>query len=143
MAEAIAKRLLAEHKRVPIDQLEASGVRVRSAGVMTSGGSPASEYAVETVGQIGVDLSKHTSTAVTEDLIQDADVIYAMTESHRQALIARSPLAESKTHLLSADGDIIDPYGSPLAIYAKTAAMIGEAVAARMTERFPGLAGGT
>jgi len=35
MAEGIAKRVLAERKRVPIDQLESAGVRVRSAGTTT------------------------------------------------------------------------------------------------------------
>jgi len=136
MAEGIANRLLAEHKRVPIDQLEAAGVRVKSAGVMTGGGSPASIESVQAMNQIGVDISDHHSTALTEDLIQDADAIYTMTDSHRQAVLMLSPSAAEKTHRLDPEGDIIDPFGAPLEIYTQTADMIRQAVAHRIAERF-------
>ncbi len=136
MAEGVAKRMLAELKRVPIDQLEAAGVRVRSAGVMSGGGSPASAEAVEAMQQIGIDIADHQSSALTEDLIQDADAVYTMTEGHRQAVLMLSPNASAKTQRLDPEGDIIDPIGAPLEVYRQTAEMIRRALEQRITERY-------
>ena len=136
MAEAIAKRMLAERKRVPIDQLESSGVRVRSAGVMSGGGSPASAEAVEAMKQIGIDLTNHQSSALTQDLIQDADAIYTLTDSHRQAVLMLSPSAAEKTQRLDPAMDIIDPIGGPLSLYQQTAEMIRQALDQRIAERY-------
>ena len=136
MAEALAKHALAAMKGVPVEQLEEAGVRVRSAGVMTGGGSQATAQAVEAMSLVGVDLKQHTSTALTEDLIQDADAIYTMTDSHRQAVLMHSPSSAGKTHRLDPAGDIIDPFGSPVAVYIQTAEMIREALAQRLAERY-------
>ena len=136
MAEGIAKRVLAEVKRVPIDQLESAGVRVRSAGAMTHGGSPASVEAVAAMKQVGIDIADHTSSALTEDLIQDADAIYTMTQGHRQAVLMLSPNAAEKTHRLDPSADVIDPIGAPLEVYKQTADMIRQAILARVAERY-------
>ncbi|MFN3165664.1 MAG: low molecular weight protein arginine phosphatase [Phycisphaeraceae bacterium] len=136
MAEGIAKRLLAEMKRVPVDQLESAGVRVRSAGVATGGGSPASAEAVEATKQIGVDISDHASSRLTEDLIQDADAVYTMTDAHRQAVLMLSPSAAEKTQRLDPASDVSDPIGAPLNAYKQTAEMIRKAIEQRITERY-------
>lgn len=136
MAEGIAKRLLAELKRVPVDQLESAGVRVRSAGVMSNGGSLASAEAVEAMKQVGIDISAHQSRALTEDLIQDADAVYTLTEGHRQAVMMLSPSAAEKTHRLDPSQDVIDPIGAPLDIYRQTADMIHQAIERRIGERY-------
>lgn len=136
MAEGIAKRMLAEIKHVPIDQLESAGVRVRSAGVAAGGGRPASLEAIDAMRQIGIDLAGHRSTQLTEDLIQDADAIYTMTEGHRQAVLMLSPSAAGKTTRLDPDRDIIDPIGAPLSVYKQTADMIRQALTPRLADRF-------
>jgi len=136
MAEGIAKRLLAEFKRVPVDQLESSGVRVRSAGVATGGGSPASPEAVEALKPLGIDIAGHASTRLTEDLIQDADAVYTMTDDHRQAVLMLSPSAAEKTRRLDTAQDIIDPIGAPLDAYKQTADMIRKAIEQRIAERY-------
>lgn len=136
MAEGMAKRLLAEMKGVPVQQLEEAGVRVRSAGVMTGGGSPASSQAVEAMGQVGVDLTGHASRVLTADLIQDADAIYTMTDRHRQAVLVHSPTAAEKTQRLDPEGDIIDPFGAPVEVYVQTAEMIRAALLDRLSERY-------
>ena len=136
MAQALAKHALAAMKGVSVEQLEDAGVRIRSAGVMTGGGSPASAQAVEAMQQVGVDLTQHTSSALTEDLIQDADVIYTMTDGHRQAVLMHSPAATEKTHRLDPASDIIDPFGAPVEVYVQTAEMIREALAQRLAERY-------
>ena len=142
MAEGLAKQALAQMKGVGVDQLEEVGIRVRSAGVATGGGSPASTQAVEAMSNVGVDLSSHASSALTEDLIQDADAIYTMTDSHRQAVLMHSPAAADKTQRLHPQGDIIDPFGSPVDVYVQTGEMIREALAQRLAERYSELARG-
>lgn len=136
MAEGLAKQLLAEMKGVSVDQLEAAGVRVRSAGVATGGGSPPSGQAVQAMEQVGVDLTGHASSALTADLIQDADAIYTMTDSHRQAVLVHSPAAAEKTQRLNTDGDIIDPFGASVDVYVQTAEMIRESLVDRLAERY-------
>jgi protein-tyrosine phosphatase len=136
MAEGLAKQSLAQLKGVSVDRLEDAGVRVRSAGVMTGGGSPASGQAIDAMTQVGVDLTGHASRPLTADLIQDADAIYTMTDSHRQAVLMHSPNASEKTHRLDPDDDIIDPFGSPVEVYVQTAEMIREALAKRIAERY-------
>lgn len=136
MAEGIAKRVLAEMKRVPVDQLESAGVRVRSAGTTSGSGSPATPEAVEAMKRVGVDLTGHTSRALTQDMIQDADAIYTMTDRHREGVIAVSPSAAEKTQRLDPESDVTDPIGAPLDVYEQTAEMIRRAVEARVAERF-------
>lgn len=136
MADGLAKKLLSRMKGVGVDELEQAGVRVRSAGTMTGGGSPASAESVQVMSDSGVDLSGHQSTALTEDLIQDADAVYTMTESHRQAVLMLSPSAAEKTHRLDASADIIDPIGYPLDVYRQTAQMIEAALRVRLAERY-------
>lgn len=142
MAEGLTKQLLAEMKGVPVDGLESAGVRVRSAGVATGGGSSASAQAVEAMSRVGVDISDHTSSPLTEGLIQDADVIYTLTDRHRQAVLMHSPSSSGKTRRLSEAGDIIDPFGAPVEVYVQTAEMIREALADRLTERYGDLVQG-
>lgn len=136
MAEGLAKQMLAQLKGVQVDQLEEAGIRIRSAGVMTGGGSPASAQAIDAMGRVGVDLSGHASSALTADLIQDADVIYTMTDSHRQAVLVHSPAASEKTQSLDPAGDIVDPFGAPVEVYIQTAEMIRDALAQRLAERY-------
>ena len=142
MAEGLAKQALAQMKGVAVEDLEDAGIRVRSAGVATGGGSPASAQAVEAMSRVGVDISSHASSPLTEDLIQDADVIYTMTDSHRQAVLMHSPSAAEKTHLLDPAGDVVDPFGAPVEVYVQTAEMIQAALAERLAERYGDLAKG-
>ena len=136
MAEGLAKQILAEIKGVPVDQLEAAGVRVRSAGVSTSGGSPATPEAVEAMRQAGVDISGHRSRMLNDDLIQDADVIYTMTASHRNAVLIFDPKASGKTRRLLDEQDVADPIGGPQSLYLRTAEMLRDGLKQRIAERY-------
>jgi len=136
MAEALAKLALAKRKGVPVADLESAGVRVRSAGVFASPGSPATPEAVDAVAALGADLTGHASQPLTDALIQDADVIYTMTDQHRLAALTLNPGAAEKTHRLDPTRDIADPIGGPPAVYAQSAAMIQDALARRLDERF-------
>ncbi len=68
--------------------------------------------------EIGLDLSQHRSSPLTERLANHADLILAMTSGHRQSILSRWPHLAQKTQLLSQDGyDVSDPFGSDVEIY--------------------------
>lgn len=136
MAAALARRVLADLKGVPVDGLSAAGVRVRSAGVSAMQGGPATPEAAIAVKGLCGDLSTHASQPVTEALIQDADVIYTMTEPHRRAVLTLSPGAAAKTYRLDPERDVSDPIGMSQSVYEQTAEMILDAVRRRVAERY-------
>jgi protein-tyrosine phosphatase len=125
MAEVICRKLLAERLGCKIDELEEKGVSVMSAGLSAYlGGRPAAE-AVEVMQSIGVDLSQHESQPVTAQLVRHADVIWTMTRSHRQAILAQWPEAAGRCELLCLDlRDVPDPIGGPVELYQQCAEQI-------------------
>ncbi len=137
MAEAVAKKLLADERGIGVDDLEAAGVRVISAGAFASSGSPATREAVEAMTRVGLDLSGHRSKALSLELIHEADVIYTMTETHRQAVVEMAPWAEEKTHRLDPQGDVDDPIGSDTTAYVRTAEVIRRKLEQRLKEQQP------
>ena len=84
---------------------------------------------------MGLDLSGHETQPLTEPLVRHADVIYTMTRSHREAIVAQWPSAAERTWLLSADGaDICDPIGGPVERYRRCAAEIQAELKTRVNE---------
>jgi protein-tyrosine phosphatase len=66
-----------------------------------------------------LDLSQHESRPLTDVLVRFADLILAMTPSHRGAIVAQWPEAAAKTFLVRHDGqDIADPIGGSEQLYA-------------------------
>lgn len=102
-------------------------IRIESAGLFAADGERASDNAVESLKKYGVDLSYHRSKQVSEELINQSDLILTMTASHKMAL---EPIAGYKTFTLGeyvgAAGDIRDPYGGNLETYEETAAELYE-----------------
>ena len=125
MAEGILRARLGEQ----------SGWRVLSAGVMAVPGSPATQEARQAAAEIGINLDGHRSRPLTEDLVQQADLLVTMTKMHAAMVMARFPEADGKTRLLSTFGcddsfrDIPDPVGQPLTVYRHCRDDIESAVA--------------
>lgn len=85
--------------------------------------------------KIGVQASGHRSAPLSADLIRAADVIYAMTASHADAIRRIDPEAASKVFPLDPDGaDIPDPIGQSQRIYDEAAELISAHVATRLEE---------
>ncbi len=117
MADVILERLLIQNKLK-------EKVVIKSAGIVSLEGFPASNLAVEVCRENGLDLSAHRSSRLTDRLIQDADLILVMEEMHKEVLGKSSPAALKKTRLLSEfalekslGSDIIDPYGGNKPLY--------------------------
>ena len=77
---------------------------------------------------------RHSSEALSSGLIHEADLLYCMTEAHRQAVIRMVPSAESKAQLLDPEGDIGDPIGSGPPGYQKCAKLIRRLIDQRLKE---------
>ncbi len=80
-------------------------------------------------------LESHRSRKVAANLARQADVIFAMTIDHLEALLDLVPEVEPRTFLLdSAGGDVADPFGSDHETYLRTAQIIGAMLEQRLDE---------
>ncbi|OHB72944.1 MAG: threonylcarbamoyl-AMP synthase [Planctomycetes bacterium RBG_13_63_9] len=135
MAETLCRDMLAKRLGCSIDELEDRGFIVMSAGIAAMVGGRASPESVETMSRVGLALSGHETQPLTELLVRQADVIYTMTRSHREAIVAQWPAAAERTQLLCGDGsDIPDPIGGPLQRYQSCASQIQSALESRLDE---------
>ncbi len=122
MAALLCRQMLAKRLGCRIDELEDRGVLVMSAGIAAEEGGRATEEAVEVMSEFGLNLEGHETQPLSEPLVRHADVIYTMTRSHREAIVAQWPSAAERTTVLSADGgDICDPIGGPVERYRSCA----------------------
>jgi protein-tyrosine phosphatase len=124
MAEALAKKLLADRLGCAADELPRRGVWVLSAGVAAHGGGPASEESVAIAAEFGADLGNHESRHVNPQLLAAADDIITMTRGHANALTARYPGVGPEPRLLCGDTDLEDPIGASLDVYRNCARTI-------------------
>ncbi len=129
MAAALLRRRLADALAVPLEELEALGFRVESAGVSAGYGAPAADPARELLGRRGLDLSAHRSRPLDDELVADAELIVTMTPAHTAAVLGAWPEAEEKTIVLDPRG-VPDPIGGSLADYEACA----EHIDARLEE---------
>lgn len=96
---------------------------VSSAGTGASPGMPASHNAIQAMEALGIDLSRHSSSIIDNDLIDNADLILTMTASHKNCLLQHRPDAVFKIYTLAeyceTEGkkDIGDPFGGDIDVY--------------------------
>ncbi len=96
-----------------------------SAGISAFDGEEASLQARRLLSREGiVDLERHSAKAVKREIVDDADIILAMTEEHRQKLVELYPHLVSKTYTLKnyasldrGNPNIGDPLGENLEKY--------------------------
>jgi protein-tyrosine phosphatase len=133
MAELLCRKMVADRLKCELNELPDRGVLVMSAGISAlNGGRPTGE-AVEVMARQGLNLSDHASQQVNVQLVRHADLIFAMTRGHRQAIVSQWPEAASRTVMLCPDQvDVSDPIGSPLEAYERCAEQIRGALAARL-----------
>jgi protein-tyrosine phosphatase len=134
MAAALCRKLIAERLGCSVEELEAQGVRVMSAGANTSGGGPASPGAIEAMSKRGVNLGPHWARELDLETIHQADYIFVMTPAHAQAVASLAPHAAAKTKLLGGDEEITDPFGGPASAYESCADRIELALHQRLAE---------
>lgn len=107
---------------------------VRSAGLNAWPGSPAAAEAVAVLKEIGIDLSGHRGQQLSENLVNQAQLIIVMTKEQAHEVARRYPAARNRIFLLNAFGtrkdihDITDPIGLSTTAYRKTRDEIDEAL---------------
>lgn len=90
-----------------------------SAGIHAENGAPAAANAIKAVTVSGGDLRNFRSRCLTERMIEESELIVAMTSGHLQAILALSPQAAAKTMMLCENNDISDPFGGEYPVYQK------------------------
>ncbi len=89
-------------------------VEVRSAGIMGLIDHAADPLAVKVMGEVGIDISSHRSSAVTDELVEWADHILVMEMRHASVLRDRFPASDTKVLMLGTFGGMVeipDPVG--------------------------------
>lgn len=73
---------------------------VGSAGTLGWNGRPATDHTVAVLAERGIELGHHISRRLTRDLVNQADVVLAMTRTHAWAVAAHDADAAARTFLL-------------------------------------------
>jgi protein-tyrosine phosphatase len=135
MAEALARKLLADRLRVKEEDLSGRGFRVVSAGTAAGHGGAATEEAEQAVRKYGADLSRHESRPVTVAMVEEADRVYVMTPRHKGVLVEWMPEHDGKIQLLDPKGrPIDDPIGGSAEVYRDCARHVHDSLQERLKE---------
>jgi len=114
MAEGILKSIL-QKKNI-------KSIQVKSCGVMVPAGIGVSANSVEIAAEHGVDISGHVPAQITEQMAEEADLIFVMEFVHKALILSRFPFAKEKVFLLKEyksdlRGEIADPVGFDKQVY--------------------------
>lgn len=134
LAEHIYRRTLAASMGISESELARQGFGVISAGTSAYAGGAISSGSLEELKNRGIDAAEHRARALTVELIQRAEKIYAMAERHRDAILSLAPGAAGRVELLDPGREIDDPIGAGGEAYRACAAQIERAVALRVEE---------
>ena len=130
MAEGIARHLLA--------RAGVLAVQVESAGVFAVDGMSPTRETVRVLQEVDVDCTAHRARTLTAQMVEQADLVFAMEPFQVDEVNRRAPGMRNKVHLLKAYGrssnesagsvHIPDPIGKPLEVYEVCFAEIRDAV---------------
>ena len=135
MAEVMSRKLIADRLGCSENELGEHGVITMSAGLSAMMGARPSPEAVDVMAGMGLRLADHGSQPLTTQLVRHADIIWTMTRSHREAIVAQWPEAASRTTVLASDGtDVADPIGGPIEYYQQCAEQIKKFLAERIEQ---------
>ncbi|MHB9137966.1 MAG: low molecular weight protein arginine phosphatase [Victivallaceae bacterium] len=97
---------------------------VGSAGTFACNGGAASPESLAVMKERGIELAGFASSALTAELLKDADLIVTMTPSHRAHIVAMLPESQHKTYLLTEFSSrdkgrsVKDPFGGDKEVYS-------------------------
>ena len=135
MAEVLLRQL--------VEERGIGGIESSSAGTGAWEGAPASEGALLVALEHGLDLASHRARRLNPELVQQADLVLTMSQSHLPAVNALG--GGSKAHRLGSyagrqgiDAEVADPIGGSLDEYRETydqiRALIDAAIQRLVTE---------
>jgi protein-tyrosine-phosphatase len=94
LAEGILKKMLKES--------QLNNFEVGSVGISTLDGAPPSLFAMEVAKTRNVDLTQHRSRQLNKEILENADLIFAMSDEHIEYIRRMDKKALEKTYLLKA-----------------------------------------
>ena len=109
-------------------------LKVISAGVAAHTGEPISENSVMALKKVGIDISHLHSQGLNQEMLNNALVVFGMTESHLTIIRSRARPAPENLYLFReflpapAAHEIGDPYGGPLRLYESARDEMVEAI---------------
>jgi protein-tyrosine phosphatase len=109
-------------------------LRVISAGLAARGDNMVSENSVFALKRVGIDISGFRSQPLTQQLLDDALVVFCMTETHRAMIQLQGDPPPTDLYLFreflppGVDKEIPDPYGGPLKLYEQCRDEMVEAI---------------
>jgi protein-tyrosine phosphatase len=123
MAEALMKDHL---KRMGLQEK----VLVSSAGTWAEDGHPATAFGIKAMAERGLNTSFHRSQALTQELMEQFDLVLTMETGHKEAIQIEFPMYADKVFMLSEMSsqikNIEDPIGGSFEDYLETAREIDE-----------------
>jgi protein-tyrosine phosphatase len=131
MAAGFCRKFFSDILGCRVDKLDESGYKIDSAGIAALDGIPASGHAVEACREQWIDLTSHRSRKLTLRDIEQSDLIFTMSQSHRAYILQTYPLASQKCLMLDPKGDIQDPVGLDADVYRNCFRRISENIIAR------------
>jgi protein-tyrosine-phosphatase len=134
MAEAIGNAEVASRLKLPFEAPGTSYVEMLSAGISAKPGAPMTAEAQTALRHLGVPVPEHATRRLTAEMVNQAEVVYCMTEEHRRAVIQMFPSAALKTKCIDPNGDIDDPIGAGLEKFLSCAKRLQDLVRFRFDE---------
>jgi protein-tyrosine-phosphatase len=134
MAAAIAKAEIAVRFRTPFSELSRAPVQAMSAGIAAHVGAPMTDSAKQALRQLGFHPNGHQAQQLTPMLADQADKIFCMTESQRNAVTSLAPAVSDRAVRLDPQGDIEDPLGHGVDAYVRCAQRIEGLIKMRLDE---------
>lgn len=118
------------------EQTKGLSAQAFSAGLDAKPGSPMNPQAADALTNLGYSAKEHSSTQVSTQAIEEADVILTFTQDQKDEVAKRFPDAVEKLFTISeyANGgtgtseDVADPYGKSAEVYKETAETISSLV---------------
>lgn len=127
MAEAIFMSLIESDP-----QLNANGIRVKSAGTLDIGMQKATNKAIQAMNEKGLDISQHRSSHINRDIVDWADIVLVMEEAHKQYIWDNFPGSKTQVHLITEfagdKGEIPDPISCGIETYRECVGQITTAL---------------
>ncbi len=118
---------------------ERSDYKIMTAGTRVVEGVRPTPEAIQVMAEQGIDVSGHLGRVLSDEMINEADLILVMERAHKESILMHRFDAKNKIHLLTEFGrikkedkllnpDIPDPIGKPLQFYRRVFGIIKESL---------------
>lgn len=100
-------------------------IEVKSSGIATFNGQDAAENSIRAMKDIGILIDQHRTLRITEDLVEESDLILTMGKSHKMNILSQYKIDKEKIFTLKEfvngiEEDIKDPFGLDYEAYKST-----------------------